>query len=285
MSAVQATTCLSCGSAAGLVHCSNCKIRMNDKGVITAICQACRADEAALDAVGKLVATNSTTEEFQCRPCVIFIKRKQDEELVRAVGGPNPMEVLKTVANTAPWFIVLQRATPKQKLQALNKLKRRTDFSSTAMELADGLAARDVMPAMLLQQVSGTSPNPLAQEALETYVTSKCPSIKFKQLLLAEYGGSIDKARRHFNEQAANPDLLVSALAQERLFLCSWIEKRNTPAQKRSERLALGVPDAPYEATVWLRCLFRSLSLQIKSAAARNEEANMFSECGTWTIW
>ena len=39
--------------------------------------------------------------------------------------------------------------------------------------------------------------------------------------------------------------------------------------------MALGSPDAPYEATEWLRCRFRSMCLQIKCAAARNEEANV----------
>ena len=78
-------------------------------------------------------------------------------------------------------------------------------------------------------------------------MTAKCPSVKYKQLLLAEYGGSIDKARRHFTDQANNPDNIVAALAKERLFLCDWVEKRNTPAQKRSSRMALGIPDAPYE--------------------------------------
>ena len=278
MPASQSKTCANCGGEADLLFCSSCSTRMGDKGTIAALCSTCAKDEMAVEAVGKLLSSSSSGSSataWECRPCSIYIKRKNDEELVRAVGGPTPLEVLKSVAATAPWFIILQRASAEEKLTALNRLKRRTDFQATAAELADGLASRDVMPALLLQQMAGSSANPLAQKALETYVTAKCPSVKYKQLLLAEFGGSIDKARRHFTDQASNPDMVVSALAKERLFLCDWIEKRNTPSQKRGSRLALGIPDAPYEATVWLRCLFRSMSLQIKSAAARNEEANM----------
>ena len=248
---------------------------MGDKGTIAALCAVCAKDESAVEAVGKLLASSSTGVSWECRPCTIHIKRKNDEELVRAVGGPTPLEVLKSVAATAPWFIILQRASAEEKLSALNRLKRRTDFQATATELADGLASRDVMPALLLQHMAGSNTNPLAQRALETYVTAKCPSVKYKQVLLAEFGGSIDKARRHFTDQSNNPDAIVAAMAKERLFLCDRIEKRNTLSQKRSSRHALGIPDAPYEATVWLRCLFRSMSLQIKCAAARNEEANM----------
>ena len=89
------------------------------------------------------------------------------------MGGPTPLEVMKTVASSAPWFIVLQCATAEEKQTALNKLKRRTDFSATATELADGLASREVLPALLLQSMSSGPSNPLAQRALETYVTSK----------------------------------------------------------------------------------------------------------------
>ena len=123
MSAVKATTCANCGGDAELIHCGTCSKRMGDKGTIAALCSVCVKYESAVEAVGKLLASSSTSVTFECRPCTIYIKRKSDEELVRAVGGPTPMEVLKTVASTASWFIILQRATDEEKLSALNKLE------------------------------------------------------------------------------------------------------------------------------------------------------------------
>ena len=72
----------------------------------------------------------------------MYVKRLRDEALLAAVGGPSPTDILKTVAQTAPWFLVLRRASPEQQMSALNKLKRRTDFSATANELAEGLASK-----------------------------------------------------------------------------------------------------------------------------------------------
>ena len=64
--------------------------------------------------------------------------------------------------------------------------------------------------------------------------------------------------------------------------LCAWVEKQCAPVQKRSAKHALGVPDAPYEASEWLRCVFKSHSIRIKSAAARNEAATMLIK--SWYI-
>ena len=281
MPAANGAACIACGGDANLVQCLQCKDRLKDKGVISAICQVCFDDDTLLETVGIRAASGSASPAgFHCRPCALFVKRLQDEQLINTVGGMEPREILKTVAHTAPWFLTLRRAEPDKLLSALNKLKRRTDFNATSTELANGLAARDALPALLLHSFSSGSSDPLCQRALETYVTSKCPSIKFKTLLLAEYGGSMDKARRHFTDQSVNPDPLVAALAMERLFLCNWVEKQCTPVPKRGAKYALGVPDAPYEAAEWLRCIFRSLSLRIKSAAARDTAANILVK--TW---
>ena len=102
MSAVKATACSNCRGDVDLIHCRTCSKRMGDKGTIAALCSTCVKDESAVEAVGKLVASASTSATFDCRPCTIYIKRKNDEELVRAVGGPTPLEVLKSVAATAP---------------------------------------------------------------------------------------------------------------------------------------------------------------------------------------
>ena len=54
-----------------------------------------------------------------------------------------------------------------------------------------------------------------------------------------------------------------------------WITKQSTPPQKKSARHSLGVPDAPYEATEWLYCTYKTLSIKIKCTAARNEAATL----------
>ena len=194
--------------------------------------------------------------------------------MIASVGGPTPDEILKTVARTAPWFLVLRRASDSELLTALNKMKRRADFASAAQELAEGLGAQGaMMPALLLQNLSTGAADPLCRKALDHYVVSKCPSIKYKQLLLVEHGGSVDKARRHFRDQKCSPDPLVAALAAERKFLCDWVEMQCTPVRKRGGALVDQGP--PYEATCWLRFIFKSLSLRIKKSAARDEAATL----------
>ena len=96
------------------------------------------------------------------------------------------------------------------------KVKRRLDFTATAQELANNLSSADTMAALMMQNLTAGSSNPLAQKAMDAYVSSKCPSIKYKQLFLPEHGGSLDKARRHFAELRSSPDALVAALAWER---------------------------------------------------------------------
>jgi hypothetical protein len=249
---------------------------LQSKGFSAAICQVCRADPSQVDAVGKLLDSGSASAaDFICRPCLTYEKRKREEAMIASVGGPTPTEILQTIAASAPWYLTVRQASPEAMLTALNKLKRRTDFSATANELADGLASREVLPALLLQSLSKDKADPLCQKALESYVTSKCPSIKYKQLLLAEFGGSLDKARRHFTEQTLNPDMLVAALASERLFLMDWISKQSTPPQKRAAKHALGIAETPYEASEWLYCVFKSLSVRIKCTAARNDAATL----------
>ena len=213
-----------------------------------AICKTCQQDTNVVESVGKLMDSGgSSRADFLCRPCLLHQQRQRDEALLQAVGGPAPVEILKTIAASNARYLAIRRASPDEMLTALNKLKRRTDFSSTANELAAGLASKEVLPALLLQTMAKEKADPLCQRALESYVTSKCPSIKYKYLLLPELGGSLDKARRHFSEQATNPDGLVAALAQERLFLMDWITKQSTPPQKKSARHSLGVPDALYD--------------------------------------
>ena len=164
MPSTAGAACVACGGDNNLIQCDKCDARLQSKGIKAAICAQCRADETLLDSVGMMLATSSTSPgSFQCRPCSFYEKRLRDEALFAAVRGPSPTDILKTVAQTAPWFLVLRRASPEQQLSGLNKLKRRTDFSATAHELAEGLASKEVLPALLLQSMSANQGDPLCQ--------------------------------------------------------------------------------------------------------------------------
>ena len=106
----EASSCMSCGATADLSQCSTCGRRLGDKGVKVAICATCIKDSLNVEAVGQLT-NDETGVSFKCRPCIITTKRAQEAELMSAVAGPSPTEVLTTVANTAPWFLIIKRAS------------------------------------------------------------------------------------------------------------------------------------------------------------------------------
>ena len=125
------------------------------------------------------------------------------------------------------------------------------------------------MAAIVLSAVSAAHGNPLCAKAVDAFVNAKCPAIKYKQLLLPEHGGSFDRAKRHFSDLKASTDPIVAALAAERDFLCSYIEHQYTAPPKKAARNL--IPEIPYHALVQLRFIFKSLSIRIKKATARNE--------------
>ena len=61
----------------------------------------------------------------------------------------------------------------------------------------------------------------------------------------------------------------MAAMAEERDFLCSYVERQCTPPTKKGARNE--VMQIPRPALYWLRCIFKSLSQRIKKASARNE--------------
>ena len=123
MASAAGASCVSCGGDANLVQCLKCADRLKNKGTITAVCKVCFDDDQMLDAVGVRAASGSASSDaFHCRPRAIFVKRAQDEQLIDTVGGMQPRDILKTVAQTAPWFLTLRRAEPDKLLSALNKL-------------------------------------------------------------------------------------------------------------------------------------------------------------------
>ena len=186
---------------------------------------------------------------------------------MQQVGGPSPTDLLRQVAQSAPWFLVLARATPEEKLTALGKLKRQLDHTSDDQELVHGVANHDPIAAFLLQQ-RGLGASSANNKAVEVYVHSKVPTIKFKDLLLPPRG-SMERARCHFKECMNSQDKVVRALAAERDFLCNFVERQFIPVPKRGQ--PLGHVEVPRNALHMLRNTFKSLSHRIKKASARND--------------
>ena len=189
--------------------------------------------------------------------------------MIKSVGGPSPADILRCVSDNAPWYITLARASAEDRLAAHFKVKRRLDFTSSAKELSDSLALQDPMAAIVLSTVSAAHNNPLCAKAVDAFVNAKCPAIKYKQLLLPEHGGSFDRAKRHFSDLKASSDPVVAALAAERDFVCSYIEHQYTAPPKKAAKNM--IPEIPYHALVQLRFMFKSLSIRLKKATARNE--------------
>ena len=141
MSVSKATSCQACGAAENLIHCVYCASRLT-RGVAVAVCSTCTENLRKLEALGKVQSGSSDAETFLCLLCQAHQRQQEEDQLVRAVGGPSPTDLLRMVASTAPWFLTLSRATPEAKLSALGKLKRQMDHTTTEQELASGVASR-----------------------------------------------------------------------------------------------------------------------------------------------
>ena len=141
-----------------------------------------------MEALGTMQPSSSTqAAEFLCLLCSVHLRQVEEDLLVQQVGGPSPTDLLRQVAQSAPWFLVLARATPEEKLTALGKLKRQLDHTPNDQELVNGVANHDPIAAFLLQQ-RGLGASPANNKAVEVYVHSKVPTIKFKDLLLPPRG-------------------------------------------------------------------------------------------------
>ena len=84
----------------------------------------------------------------------------------------------------------------------------------------------------------------------------------------------MNRARRHFADAMASSDVVVRALAQERDFLCSYVEKQFVPMLKKGQNPAGGL-QVPLQSLQRLRLLFKQMSLRLKKAAARQEADHM----------
>ena len=261
--------CSVCGKSDNLSQCAKCDTRLS-AGLRVAICSRCAADPRRAPAAGKFESASSVSPpQFVCTLCHIHAQQAAEDEMLRSVGGPSPEDVLRCVAAHAPWYLVIARATPDEKLAAHYKVKRQVDFTSSARELADSMAHDNPMAAIIMSTMGQPGASVLATKAMDAFVTAKCPTIKYKSLLLPEKGGSLDKARRHFGDLKSSPEPLVAAMAEERDFLCAYVERQCTPPTKKGARNEL--MQMPRPALYWLRFIFKSLSQRIKKASARQE--------------
>ena len=269
MAVTDSANCAVCGKGENLSQCAKCDTRLS-AGLRVAICSICAADPRKATAAGKFEAASSvSTPQFVCALCTVHAQHAAEDEMIRSVGGPSPEDILRCVAAHAPWYMVIAKATPDEKLAAHYKVKRQVDFTSSARELADSMAHDNPMAAIIMTTMSQPGASSLATKAMDAFVTAKCPTIKYKALLLPERGGSLDKARRHFGDLKSSPEPLVAAMAEERDFLCSYVERQCTPPTKKGARNE--VMQIPRPALYWLRYIFKSLSQRIKKASARSE--------------
>ena len=270
--------CISCGVDAQLLQCATCKLRLKDKGSSVALCTKCAGDVPILSAFGTAVQSDSGTL-FTCRSCVMFKERQQQELLFQKLKGPDPETILRMVAAKFPWSLVIAKAAPDEIMEGLQFLKRRLSGHRTIQALAESMATQNTQAALMLQQMAQSSkPNiddsSLSNKVLRTFVKNQCPSIKYKSLLLPPHG-SIYKAVRHFQDMLKVEDPLVVALAQERLLLCEWMELQFRPVCSDKNKKRLDPPEMPFQALNILRLTFKSLSNKVKTAALRDEDANL----------
>jgi hypothetical protein len=266
-------SCQACGAEEALSQCMSCKSRLS-RGFQIAVCSDCKTDSRKLEAIGRFKGGSSTEEaQLHCNMCITHERQQEEERLIQAVGGPSPNELLRTIAGKMPWYLVIAKATPEEKLAAHQKLKRRLDFSSTERELFASLETESpqaAMAAFVVQQAASSGNNAAAARLVDSFVHSKVPSIKYKDLLFPPTG-SFDKGRRHFVEMMKSADPLVAAMAAERDFLCNFFEGQCSPPHKKATRYSPVQMDVPHHAVQWLHGALKSLSQQYKKAAARQE--------------
>ena len=206
MAVGDSSNCAVCGKDQNLSQCSKCETRLT-AGLRVAICNTCAADPRRATAAGKFEATSSVeSPKFVCTLCTVHAQHAAEDEIIRSVGGPSPEDILRCVAAHAPWYMTIGKASPDEKLAAHYKVKRQVDFTSSVRELADSMAHDNPMAAIIMSTMSQPGASSLATKATDAFVTAKCPTIKYKALLLPERGGSLDKARRHSGDLKSSPD-------------------------------------------------------------------------------
>jgi len=269
---------MACGAGEALHHCKTCKDRLKNLGCGQALCEACIAKPDDLGMFG--AKPEGGAMGFVCTACIKHLERREQEKLFQELKGPSSEKILRTVSAKFPWALSIAQASPEELLDALQFCKRKLSGHRTVAALAENLANTNSHAALLIQQMGqnlagAAQPNTcLASRALRTFVKNQCPSIKYKALLLPP-NGSIHKATRHFQDMLKVEDPLVVALAQERLFLCDWAESAYRPVTSERQRRKGEFPEVPEFALRILRCTLKSLSVKIKNAASKDQEAEM----------
>jgi hypothetical protein len=270
--------CMSCGGGETLHQCATCKDRLKNTGCGQALCEACIKKPDDLGMFGAI--PQDADIGFVCCACIKHLERLEQEKLFQQLKGPSSEKILRTVSERFPWALSIAQASPEELLDALQFCKRKLSGHRTVAALAESLANSNSHAALLIQQMGqnlagAAQPNAsLASRALRTFVKNQCPSIKYKTLLLPP-NGSIHKATRHFQDMLKVEDPLVVALAQERLFLCEWAESAYRPVTSEKQRRKGEFPEVPEFALHILRGTLKSLSVKIKSGAAKDQEADM----------
>ena len=270
--------CMSCGTGDSLHQCGTCKDRLKNTGSGQALCEACITKPDDLGMFGAM--PKDAAMGFVCTPCIKHLERIEQEKLFQHLKGPSSEKILRMVSAKFPWALVIAQASPEELLDGLQFCKRKLSGHRTVAALAESLANSNSHAALLIQQMGQNLAGPananasLATRALRTFVKNQCPSIKYKTLLLPP-SGSIHKATRHFQDMLKVEDPLVVALAQERLFLCEWVESAYRPVTSEKQRRKGESPEVPEFALCILRGTFKSLSVKIKNGASQDQEADM----------
>ena len=267
---------------------------MGDKGTASAMCQTCLGIPSTWSIFGKQISKDSNVE-YQCRACVLFLERKEQEQLFQKLKGPDPETILRTVADKFPWAFEIAKASPEEQLDALQFLKRKLSGHRTVQALAESLANNNAQAALLIQQLGqnlkdAKTEDTMTTRVLRSFVKNQCPVVKYKTLLLPP-GGSLYKATRHFQDMLKVEDKLVVALAKERLFLLEWAEAHFRPQHSEKQKKKGEFPEVPEAALKIVRLTFKSLSNKVKNAAMRDDDANLmvkawYAEHFDWaTTW
>ena len=164
-----ATDCMSCGATDVLTPCLECKERLNGKGTTCAVCKTCLGEPTICSVFGKHIV-KETVSTFQCRACVAFQERKEQEQLFQALKGPEPEKILRTVAVKFPWALEITKATVEEHLDALQFLKRKLSGHRTVQALAESLGHNNAQAALLIQQLGSNLTGSTAEDTMTTRV-------------------------------------------------------------------------------------------------------------------
>ena len=254
-----ASDCSNCGADTNLTSCSTCSVRFQNKGTSQGICAQCITDLAVVLSEGK----------YTCTPCKGFLKKKKQEALLVKLAPSDPRELLRIASQDQSWVFVIAQASPEAIAEGIKTLKRKLNGHKTVASLAESLSSNDPQASLVLGQLAASftdaSKEKLASNVLTAFVNSKCPTTKFKTLLLPP-SGSLHVCIRHLQDLLGIEDPLVVALAEERIWICRFFETYYRPPLNAVQKKKGDVVDLPLPALHLLRATFKSMSHKAKCA-------------------